>query len=204
VKLWKPGDVIVLREVWRGKVYSVIPVRVAQDSPAFTALYLPPRTPCQWPHTREGATIRLRTDEWVLREQVWTVGDVLFLVKPGAGYTFTAFWNEQHVFDHWKVNLEEPMCRTSMEFDYMDQLLDIIISADHSTWRWKDEDELQEAQVRGIFSMEEAREIRAKGEHVITLLQMNQPPFNEGWEDWSPEPAWRTIPELPTGWDIVS
>lgn len=31
MKLWEPGQGIVLREVWRGRVYSIIPVRVAQD-----------------------------------------------------------------------------------------------------------------------------------------------------------------------------
>ena len=203
MRLWTPGEVIVLREVWRGRVYSAIPVRVVSDSNDFAALYLPPRTPCKWPCTREGATIRLRTEEWILGGEAWTKGDVLYLVQPGSGYTCIAFWNEQRIFDHWKVNLEEPMRRTPVGFDYMDQVLDIIISGDCSVWYWKDEDELAEAKARGIFSSQEVHAIRAKGARVIERLHAKQPPFDGKWEHWSPDPAWRVISGYPPGWDVV-
>ena len=203
MKLWEPGQVIVLREIWHGKVYSAIPVRVVRDAVSLSALYLPPQTRCLWPHTREGETIRLPTDEWVLDGEAWTSNDVLYLVQPGSGYTATAFWGEKHIFHHWKVNLEEPMRRAPLGFDYMDQMLDIIISADRSTWRWKDEDELEEAQARGIFSAEQAREIRSRGERALGTIQANEPPFDGGWEHWKPEPAWNTPLALPQGWDSL-
>jgi hypothetical protein len=203
MKLWKPGQVIVLREIWRGKPYSAIPVRVVRDSANLSVLYLPPRTPCLWPHTREGETIRIPTNEWVLDGEAWTNCDVLYLVQPGSGYTATAFWNENDVFDHWKINLEDPMRRTPRGFDYMDQVLDIIISADRSTWRWKDEDELEETQAREIFTAQQASEIRARGERALQTILANEPPFDGGWENWKPKPAWRTPLALPQGWNIV-
>jgi hypothetical protein len=203
MKLWEPGQVIVVREVWCGKIYSAMPHLVVRDSESLSALYLPPGTPCLWPHTRAGETIRIPTNEWVLDGEAWTTSDVLNLVQPGSGYTVTAFWDEKHIFDHWKINLEEPMRRTPIGFDYMDQMLDIIIDADRSTWHWKDEDELEEAQTRGIFSAQQAHEIRARGERVLQSMQANQPPFDGGWEDWKPEPAWRTPLELPQGWDSI-
>ena len=46
---------------WQGKAYSATPLRVVQDTPAWAALYLPPGTPCLWPHTRQGETIRIDT-----------------------------------------------------------------------------------------------------------------------------------------------
>ncbi len=85
----------------------------------------------------------------------------------------------------------------------MDRLLDIVISADRSTWHWKDEDEFNEAVAVGVFSPEEAKAIRAEGEHVIELLRTRQSPFYDGWEDWRPPLNW-PIPFLPDGWDELS
>jgi hypothetical protein len=201
MKLWEPGKVIVIREVWQNKVYSAIPLRVVQDSTSWAALYLPPQTRCLWPHTLAGETIRIPTAEWVLDGEAWSSGDILYLIKPGSGYTVIGFWDAEHVFDHWKINLEEPMRRTQVGFDYMDQILDIVVSADRSAWQWKDEDEVREAQARGIFTAEQVNELYQRGERIIETLRNNQTPFDGGWEKWTPNPAWRTPLELPPGWE---
>ena len=85
----------------------------------------------------------------------------------------------------------------------MDQLLDIIVSADRSAWRWKDEEEVLEAQTRGIFTEEQVRDLYQRGEHAIQTLLENQPPFDRGWESWKPNPAWRTPFDLPQGWEKI-
>lgn len=203
MKRWEPGHVIIMREIWKNRVYSAAPLRVVRDSTSWTALYLPPQTPCLWPHTREGTDIRIPTDEWVLAGGAWTSSDVLYLVRPGSGYTPAAFWDQDGNFHSWKINLEQPMRRTTLGFDYMDQTLDIIVSADRSAWQWKDEEELREAQARGIFTSEEVSELYRRGEQVIRSIQANEPPFDGGWEHWKPEPAWRVPLELPPGWDVV-
>jgi hypothetical protein len=203
MKLWEPGQVIVIREIWQNKVYSVTPVRVVQDSMSWSALYLPPQTPCLWPHTREGISMRIPTDEWVLDGGAWTSSDVLYLVQPGSGYTAVAFWDDDFNFNSWKINLEKPMRRTRHGFDYMDQLLDIVVSADRSTWHWRDEDEVSEAQARGIFTAKQANELYQLGERAVQSLLANEPPFDRGWENWKPNPAWRVPLELPSGWEQV-
>jgi uncharacterized protein len=203
MKRWEPGQAIVLREVWRNKVYSIIPVRVAQDSSSWSALYLPPQTVCLWPHTSAGEPLRIPANEWELDGDPWTGGDVLYLVQPGSGYTAIAFWNENNLFDHWKINLEEPMRRTPLGFDYMDQILDIIIRADRSTWHWKDEDEVRQAQALGIFTAEQVSGLYQRGERVIQSILANEPPFDGGWENWKPNPAWRVPLDLPHGWEHV-
>ncbi|HSL41936.1 MAG TPA: DUF402 domain-containing protein [Anaerolineales bacterium] len=203
MKLWKPGQGIVLREVWRNKVYSIIPVRVVNDASSWSALYLPPRSSSLWPHTPEGRTIRIPTDEWVLDGGPWEGGDLLYLVQPGAGYTVTGVWDRDHILDHWKIDLVEPIRRTLLGFDYMDQLLDIIVRADRSTWRWKDEDEVQEAQERGIFTAEQVNDLYQRGERALQALQSKEPPFDRSWENWSPNPAWQVPFDLPDGWERV-
>lgn len=203
MKIWEPGQVIVIREIWQNKVYSVTPVRIVQDSVSWSALYLPPQTPCLWPHTLEGETIRIPTDEWVLDGSPWTSSDVLFLVQPGSGYTAVGFWDDDYLFHSWKINLEKPMHRTPLGFDYMDQLLDIIVSADLSTWRWKDEDEVRQAQALGIFTAEQVSELYQLGERALQEILANDPPFDGNWENWKPDPDWRVPLELPQGWEQV-
>jgi predicted RNA-binding protein associated with RNAse of E/G family len=81
----------------------------------------------------------------------------------------------------------------------MDHLLDVVIDPDLS-WRWKDEEELEEAVRLGLLTRQAADGIRAEGERVIAQLEAREPPFCDGWERWRPDPAW-PIPELPAGWD---
>lgn len=202
MKLWEPGQAIILREVWRNKVYSVSPVRVVQDSSSWIALYRPPHTSNLWPHTHEGVTIRIPQDEWILGGGPWPKG-ILYLVHVGLAYSYSGGWDENHVFEGWKIDLIEPMRRTSLGFDYMDQLLDIIISADRSTWRWKDQDEVREAQARGIFTAEQVEDLYLRGERAVQMILNNEPPFDADWENWSPDAALREPFDLPTGWDRV-
>ena len=184
-------------------MYSVTPVRVVQDSIRWSALYLPPATPCLWPHTPEGKTIRIPTDEWVLGGGIWTSSDVLFIIQPGSGYTAVGFWDDDSNFHSWKINLEKPMRRMTLGFDYMDQLLDIVVSADRSSWHWKDEDEVRQAQDLGIFTAEQVSKLYQLGERALQTIQAHEPPFDIAWENWQPEPEWRLPLALPPGWKQV-
>lgn len=203
MNVWESGQGVIMREVWRNKVYSVVPLRVVIDAFSWSALYLPPQTQSLWPHTSDGITIRIPVDEWILDGGPWEGGDVLSFVRPGFGYTVAAVWDPDHVLDHWKIDLVEPVRRTLLGFDYMDKLLDIIVSPDRSTWHWKDEDELIEAQARGIFTTEQVRELYQCGERALHALQSNEPPFDSGWENWIPDPAWKIPFTLPEGWEIL-
>jgi hypothetical protein len=202
MKLWNSGEVVAVREVLRNKVYSAVAMRVVEDTENFSVLYISPQTCVHWPHTLNGGGIRIPPAEWILVEDPWPFSDTLYLIQPGAGYTVIAFWNSM-TFDHWKINLEEPMRRTELGFDYMDQLLDIIVDPDRSTWKWKDEDEIQEAQARGMFTAEQVRDLYQRGEYAVQLLQSRTPPFDREWENWKPELSWRAPLHLPEGWERV-
>jgi hypothetical protein len=97
--------------------------------------------------------------------------------------------------------LEDPLQRTARGFDYVDQILDIVVAPDLKTWRWKDEDELEEAIALGLILPERARSMRAEGENVVRMLQSGKSIFN-GWENWRPDPSW-PVPTLPEDWDSV-
>jgi len=203
MKLWEPGDGIVMREVWRNKVYSIFPVRVVQDSPTWIALCLPREAIALYPHNRESVALRIPESEWLLDGGAWTGGDVLYLVHVGVGFKFGGSWDENHIFQGWKIDLIEPIRRTPLGFDYMDQLLDIIVSADRSTWYQKDEDEVQEAESRGLFTAEQVRDLYQRGEQALQIIRNNEPPFDREWETWRPDPSWLVTFDLPQGWERV-
>ena len=192
------GDQIVLRHVWQGIVRAAVPVTVVQDTPELIATYL-----------RVGTRYMRRVGplwcpkDWHLLDKIWDSHNVLSLVTPGAAHSVYAMWGEGHSpFKWWYINLQEPYRRTSIGFDTMDQVLDIVVSADQSEWRWKDEEAFLEAQAMGVFTSERAGETRAECERVLESMRANKPPFRSAWEQWSPSPEWPT-PELPEGWDAA-
>lgn len=203
---FKKGDRVVIREIWQGRVWSARPIIVEQDTPELLALYLPSGTPYKQPRTLDGEDVTPLTrvqGKWLLVDNVWPEeGEYLRLVIPGEPYSVLYFWLEKHnIHRDWYINLEDPLYRTSIGFDFMDQLLDIIVKPDLSGWHWKDEDEFQEAQELGLISPEKARVMRVEGEKVVEMLLSGKSVFN-GWEHWKPDPAWK-IPTLPEGWDRV-
>lgn len=79
-----------------------------------------------------------------------------------------AFWKEQCAkLRSWYVNLQDPFRRTSLGFDYLDQELDVIISPDLSTWRWKDSGRFEDLARDGLIPVERARYLREVGEEVV-------------------------------------
>jgi hypothetical protein len=103
------------------------------------------------------------------------------------------FWHPHWEVEHWYVNFERPLERTELGVDTFDWKLDLIVHPDGS-YRWKDEDELEQAAALGLL---DADEVRAEAADVLAEW-----PFPTGWEDWRPDPAW-PAPQLPKGWDVV-
>ena len=201
---WRLGSPIVLRGVWSQRLWFACPVVVVQDTPALIAVYWRTGTLVKIPEKRFTPQDMLATEQLDLVDKMWTETDVLMLAVPGAAHSVYAMWEAGHTsFRCWYINLEDPLRRTSIGFDTMDHLLDVVASPDRSEWRWKDEDEFGEAEAIGVYSSAEARAIRAEGDRVIKLMQANQSPFCDGWEKWSPPTEWR-IPVLPANWDNIA
>lgn len=201
---WNPGDHVVLRGVRHGKLWFAIMATVVQDSPDLTVLYWPVGTPNRTLGKRPTVEDLNSTAAIELVEGIWEKTDVLMLVTPGASHSIYVMWDPGHTrFRCWYVNLQAPLRRTSVGFDTMDHVLDIVIRPDRSEWWWKDEDEFEDAIAVGLYSSEEARSIRSEGERVLDMMQQNQAPFCDGWEEWSPPEEWE-IPEFPEDWDALT
>jgi hypothetical protein len=200
---WSPGTTIVLRGLWRERIWWAIPVIVVRDEPDLIALYWPAGTPNKIPDRRVTPQDLLSEQSLPVIDSQWVNTDVLMLVPPAASHAVYAMWEAGHTrFLFWYVNLQAPMIRTPIGFDTSDYILDIVIQPGCSTWRWKDEDEFREAVSIGVYSTEQARAIRAEGEAVTQKMQAGLPPFCDGWEHWSPLAGW-SIPRFPPGWDKI-
>ncbi|MCJ7832149.1 MAG: DUF402 domain-containing protein, partial [Actinobacteria bacterium] len=110
-------------------------------------------------------------------------------------------WDRDWKFTGYYVNLQTPLERTPLGFDYTDHVLDIEMSPDKQTWNWKDEDDLERMVEEGLFARDQAEEFHVWGKAAVEHI-LYETPFDEDWSDWRPDPDW-PAPELPEDWDSL-
>lgn len=194
----KVPKTIVWRHIYRGRLRWAIPNLLVEETPEHVVGLLVPGTVCKAPTTygRTGYVQQLR-EGWEVGDFVWHTRRCLMIAPLHAAHTIGLHWDHASgAFLGWYVNLQEPPRPTPIGYDTLDQMLDVWIEPD-GTWRWKDWDELVEAEEAGIVTSAEADAIRAEGQRVIDNLGTLLP---TGWESWQPDPDW-PLPTLPDGWD---
>jgi hypothetical protein len=198
--VWREGESALLRSLFRGRVRWTFPFTVVQDSQELVVLLLRPGAEGRWiRRDASGDYLRRWGSDAEPDPHVWQWNRLLKLTRFGDAHSLDLFWDDATGdFLGWYVNLQTPLQRSPLGFDTADQALDVVIDPDGS-WRWKDEDDLAACVELGLFTAQEAAEIRAEGERVIAALPSLIP---TGWEDWRPDPAWQ-LPELPAGWHAV-
>lgn len=200
---WRPGDGVLLREVWQRRIWTVRPAVVVRDDDEASMFAVLPGTRWRAPVRPNGAPLRLPEDGWRLVDRLWTGHTILSFAWPGVAYAVLLFWEHgTDEFSGFYVNLQSPLRRTPVGFDYVDHLLDARIAPDRRSWSWKDEDELEEAVARGIFTAGEAETFRGDGERALRRVLDRRPPFDEPWETWRPDPSW-AMPGFSPGWDEI-
>ena len=198
LKGWDPGSQIVMRSTWNEKIQAAWPMTVVCDSEEALVLYLAAGTVYKLRNFESDATFRMPVGDWDFIDDEWTA-DMLRIMLPGDHHAYLAFWNRDHRFSRWYVNLERKYRRTQMGIDFVDHFLDIVIQADLTNWQWKDEHEFAQAVSIGLISQRQAAAIRAEGHRALGRLKANRTPFGEGWERWTRDPQW-PIPSLPSNW----
>jgi hypothetical protein len=103
--------------------------------------------------------------------------------------------------DDFYVNLEDAWRRTAIGFDSGDWILDVVARADGS-WHYKDEDELEWAEVTNEVTAQWVARVRAAGVAAIAHIEANAWPFDADWDRWLP-PEGADLPVLPGEWDTV-
>ena len=199
--MFQPGEGIVLREVWEGRVFEARPTIVVQDEPEQIMLLLPGGVRCGLPIGADGRELRLPDRPWHLNVRPRGDQPILSFAWPATPYS-VLLWTADQDRRVWYVNLQDPLTRTPIGFDTVDHALDIVIELDRSSWRWKDAEELAEAVSDGLFTPEEAAGFRAWGERAVERIVAGEPPFDQDWVGWRPDPSW-PHPELRPGWDRI-
>ena len=178
----------VWRDVHRGRVWRAQACRIVEETPELLALWMPAGTPGKVP----AGGLRIPGDDWELEDTTGS-SNAICIARPGRAHSTFINWNDDGGVDYWYVNFEQPLRRTPLGVDTFDEKLDLIVFPD-GTYRWKDEDELEQAAAAGLL---DADEVRAEAARVLAEW-----PFPTGWEDWRPDPSW-PVPLLPAGWDRV-
>jgi hypothetical protein len=195
--------------VWRSvaqrqrEVHAVLTFTVVSDTPELVTLFIKPGWPTMRRTGIRGGGPRGRMlikPDGGHEMKEWRENEALVLYRPGDAYSVWLYWGAaDHDFRSWYINLEDPWQRTPIGFDSRDNLLDILVAPDLSSWEWKDEDELAWAVENGRYAPQEAATFRTQGERALERLRRREPPFDQDWLSWRPDQAW-SPPVLPQGW----
>ena len=197
------GESATLRGVGE-KVYWAFPTIVVQDSPDLIVLYMPAGVHGKNVDHKPATNELFSADKLNVIDFQWQRTDVLMVIVPDD--SFSTYLMRDAVtkeVECWYVNLQEPIRRTSIGFDTMDNMLDVVISADMIEWRWKDDDEFDAAQKIGFYSAEKAREIWSEGERAVQLITKERRDLYKKWETWQANPKWE-MPILSSDWQKVN
>ena len=207
---WPAGGVVVLQELWRGKLWDARPLTVVQDHDDSLALWIPegtryklPTTPSSRPKAASRAVWMAEcmvAMDWELSDRHWD-GSSLYLMQPGKRYAVWVSWKPLGHHSGWKVNFQEPYRRIGHSIQTMDLMLDLVIEPS-GEWRWKDEDEAEIMMKRGLLKPETVEGLRSDAETLLAMYAAEEGPFHRRWLDWTPDPAW-SAPVLPANWDQV-
>ena len=201
---WSPGDHVIYRNVFSGRVWTALPVTVIEDSNALISVYVAPGTKFAFPGcAREQLLAVAASGEWDLVIREWSWQHHVWASVPGEACSVWTMWAHPD-WSHlgWKVNPQEPIKRTGIGFDTLDHVLDAVIKADLSSWAWKDEDELAEAIELGLITEEESKEIRRVTLRVATDAVKTGHEQLQRWAAWRPPPGWE-LPALAGDWEAV-
>jgi protein associated with RNAse G/E len=209
VPTFPEGTTVVRRDTLRGKVWSATPYRVIRDTGAELAVALWPGvemlSPSTWieslrtgdDNVRKQAIPNLAAGRWALGRWVWQDTTVLARFEQGQHFSVSQFFDHQGRARAWYIDFIRPCQRTPDGIDTLDLLVDLVVAADLSAHRWKDEDEYAQGRRLGLINDALHRRVEAARQHVISLLESRQGPFAEDWSSWRRDPSW-PLPTLPS------
>lgn len=203
--MWRPGDAVLMRGLFRGKIRWAVPHRLVEATDNRLVLYLRPGTPIKGPSNYAATPYvpypEQLTQGWDVVDREWHTHHLLRIVPFGVAHEVDVFWTEDWQFVCWYVNLQAPARLTPLGYDTFDQQLDIVVAPDR-TWEWKDEEEFDDLVAYGVLTGTEHARVRAEGMRLADAIERWDAPFSEGWESWRPPVDWASA-ELPDGWEVV-
>ncbi len=210
---WRTGSTALYRFGKDGRVGSALPATVVEDGGDGLLLWVPVGSPTVAARLADGQDVRsapvpLRAVLPRIRRRGWWHTSGTLMLFPPAGQAWSVWWffDPDGRFTGWYGNLEAPQSfrrttRGTQLVDTADRALDVWVPVGEQP-RWKDEDEFAAYTGRpGRWSVEQARTIRADGEHLMALARAGAPPFDGRRTVFRPDPAW-SVPTFPEDWDL--
>jgi len=198
------GQTIVVREVWRDRLWSAVPHIWVQGGDWWVT-YLPRGTvaayvsnkglPGTEAMTREQRKIEaMRTCNYHVVERSIELS-MLHFFMAGSWARVNLGWTAESAFTGWYVNFETPISVCTDGLETKDLVLDMHIAPD-GAWKWKDRDSFDAAVAFGLFPDDLRPTLETAAEGVLAQHGRRIGPFDPAWLDWSPDPYWVT-PALP-------
>ena len=198
---WAHGDVVVRREVWRGRPWLAHPLYVVEDREDLLVLYQPEGSPWGFGAGDDWPTVDGRHP--YAGRTAWVGEGPLGLHVPGDPFAVWAYWGgPDRTFLGWYVNIQAPFQRTSIGIDSLDLELDLLVSPDLEV-ALKDEEHVDQSASLGRFTVDDAAAIHDVGARVKAQIQEDGAWWDEGWSTWTPPAELLEVPRLEEGWEDV-
>jgi hypothetical protein len=189
LRRFRPGEKIHIREVFRGKIWTVRSVTVIEDTDENLVSYLAPGTLIDYPveveHGEKCFSMWLSGD-WDLHKKTFIPPGMLRIAPKGKPFEVFAPVRSEGGVSSWYVNFQEPLRRTPQGFDTMDETIDLVVARDFSSWQRRDEDELELATSMGVYDHVDAMRLRENCSSVERSLKAGIVPWSRRWHDWIP------------------
>jgi len=182
--MWKPGDIIVWRGIYRNRVWHAQPVIVVKDTPEELVVALLPGAEGVAPEgyadgkDRDKRRWSFKDKDWQLQNYQWRTNRLLFLLEPQKYYSTIYFWNgNSNEFLCYYINFQLPFQRSHCGIDTLDLDLDLVINPDFS-YEWKDIEDYRMAIEKGIIFPEWTREIETAKNEILDKLEKRHYPYD--------------------------
>ena len=206
--MWKPGDIVAWRGIYREQIWHAQTTIVVQDTPEEIALALLPGTECMAPEgyldgkDSNKRRWNFKDKDWEIQNYLWCTNRLLLLLEPEKYYSIMHFWDHaSNEFLCYYINFQLPFQRSAYGVDTLDLDLDIVINPDLS-FEWKDEDDYQKAIDHGVIFPEWVAGIEDAKQDVFDKLEKRGYPFDGSWLNWMPDSNW-SPPKLPVNWNKI-
>lgn len=207
-ELWRPGDMVAWRGIYRDRIWYVQTAIVVKDTADETVLARLPgaegRAEQDYVQRKKNGRRRwdFQHEDWILEDFPWHTNRLLFLLEPEKYYSTILFWNhESNSFLGYYINFQLPFIRRDRSIDTLDLELDIDIHPDLS-FQWKDMDDYEKGIETGIILPDWVQGVELAKLEILDKLEKRRYPFDGSWLDWRPDPNW--IPsQLPENWDKI-
>jgi protein associated with RNAse G/E len=210
--MWKAGDTVALRGVYRTWACYVQSARVIKDTAQETVLLVEPGAECAWPagyiYRRHGDGSPW--DRWhdtmhnTLDVQIheWHTNRFLILLEPQRYFATFYIWEQASgEFQYYYINFQLPFVRSTFGFDTLDLDLDILVDLENK-WEWKDVDDYQHGIRSGGITAEWVDGIEKAKDEVFARIEKSMYPLDRSWLEWRPDASWPKT-RLPANWDVV-